>query len=200
MPNNNSRQGRQLRSTPQQFRTRDDGDDLIIEGYFAVFDSPYVLWDGATEIVKPGAFAGCLSGDIRALIDHDTRLVLGRTKAGTLTLREDARGLYGTIKINRDDADAMSLYARVQRGDVDQCSFGFDIEEETFVDLGGGQCRWEINKVNPLYEVSVVTYPAYEETAVKARHADLAEIQRRQAEAWKTKMINRLTGGDNHAT
>lgn len=200
MSDNNSRQGRQLRSTPQQFYTRDDGDDLIIGGYFAVFDSPYVLWDGATEIVKPGAFAGCLSGDIRALIDHDTRLVLGRTKAGTLTLREDARGLYGTIKINRDDADAMSLYARVQRGDVDQCSFGFDIEEETFVDLGGGQCRWEINKVNPLYEVSVVTYPAYEETAVKARHADLAEIQRRQAEAWKTKMINRLTGGDNHGT
>ena len=200
MSDSNSRQGRQLRSTPQQFRTRDDGDDLIIEGYFAVFDSPYVLWDGATEIGKPGAFAGCLSGDIRSLIDHDTRLVLGRTKAGTLTLREDARGLYGTIKINRDDADAMSLYARVQRGDVDQCSFGFDIEEETFVDLGGGQCRWEINKVNPLYEVSVVTYPAYEETAVKARHADLAEIQRRQAEAWKTKMINRLTGGDNHGT
>lgn len=200
MSDSNSRQGRQLRSTPQQFRTRDDGDDLIIEWYFAVFDSPYVLWDGATEIVKPGAFAGCLSGDIRALIDHDTRLVLGRTKAGTLTLREDARGLYGTIKINRDDADAMSLYARVQRGDVDQCSFGFDIEEETFVDLGGGQCRWEINKVNPLYEVSVVTYPAYEETAVKARHADLAEIQRRQAEAWKTKMINRLTGGDKHGT
>ena len=139
MSDSNSRQGRQLRSTPQQFCTRDDGDDLVIEGYFAVFDSPYVLWDGATEIVKPGAFAGCLSGDIRALIDHDTRLVLGRTKAGTLTLREDARGLYGTIKINRDDADAMSLYARVQRGDVDQCSFGFDIEEETFVDLGGGQ-------------------------------------------------------------
>lgn len=200
MSDSNSRQGRQLRSTPQQFRTRDDGDDLIIEGYFAVFDSPYVLWDGATEIVKPGAFAGCLSGDIRALIDHDTRLVLGRTKAGTLTLREDARGLYGTIKINRDDADAMSLYARVQRGDVDQCSFGFDIEEESFVDLGGGQCRWEINKVNPLYEVSVVTYPAYEETAVKARHADLAEIKRRQAEAWKTKMKTRLTGGDNHGT
>ena len=200
MSDNNSRQGRQLRSTPQQFRTRDDGDDLIIEGYFAVFDSPYVLWDGATEIVKPGAFAGCLSGDIRALIDHDTRLVLGRTKAGTLTLREDARGLYGTIKINRDDADAMSLYARVQRGDVDQCSFGFDIEEETFVDLGGGQCRWEITKVNPLYEVSVGTYPAYEETAVKARHADLAEIQRRQAEAWKTKMKTRLTGGDNNGT
>ena len=200
MPDINSRRGRQLRSIPQQFCTREDGDELIIEGYFAVFDSPYTLWDDATEIVKPGAFTGCLSGDIRALIDHDTRLVLGRTKAGTLELREDSRGLWGSIKINRADTDAMSLYARVQRGDVDQCSFGFDIEEETFVDLGGGQCRWEINKVNPLYEVSVVTYPAYEETAVKARHADLAEIQRRQAEAWKTKMKTRLTGGDNHGT
>ena len=160
MPDINSRHGRQLRSIPQQFCTREDGDELIIEGYFAVFDSPYTLWDGVTEIVKPGAFAGCLSGDIRALIDHDTRLVLGRTKAGTLELREDARGLWGSIKINRADTDAMSLYARVQRGDGDQCSFGFDIEEETFVDLGGGQCRWGITKVKPLYEVSVVTFPA----------------------------------------
>ena len=109
MPNNNSRRGRQLRSIPQQFCTREDGDELIIEGYFAVFDSPYTLWDDATEIVKPGAFAGCLSGDIRALIDHDTRLVLGRTKAGTLELREDARGLWGSIKINRADTDARSL-------------------------------------------------------------------------------------------
>lgn len=200
MPDINSRHGRQLRSIPQQFCTREDGDELIIEGYFAVFDSPYTLWDGVTEIVKPGAFAGCLSGDIRALIDHDTRLVLGRTKAGTLELREDARGLWGSIKINRADTDAMSLYARVQRGDVDQCSFGFDIEEETFVDLGGGKYRWEITKVNPLYEVSVVTFPAYEETAVKARHADLDEIQRREAEAWRANMTKRLTGGDHHGT
>ena len=200
MPDINSRHGRQLRSIPQQFCTREDGDELIIEGYFAVFDSPYTLWDGVTEIVKPSAFAGCLSGDIRALIDHDTRLVLGRTKAGTLELREDARGLWGSIKINRADTDAMSLYARVQRGDVDQCSFGFDIEEETFVDLGGGKYRWEITKVNPLYEVSVVTFPAYEETAVKARHADLDEIQRREAEAWRANMTKRLTGGDHHGT
>lgn len=192
MSDNNSRQGRQLRSTPQQFRTRDDGDDLIIEGYFAVFDSPYVLWDGATEIVKPGAFAGCLSGDIRALIDHDTRLVLGRTKAGTLTLREDARGLYGTIKINRDDADAMSLYARVQRGDVDQCSFGFDIERETFIDLGDGRCRWEIEKVNPLFEVSVCTFPAYEGTSVSARRQQLETIKQREAQAWRESMKSRL--------
>lgn len=187
---------RQLRSIPQQFQTRTDGDDLYIEGYFAVFNSPYVLWEGAEEIVKPGAFADTLSGDIRCLIDHDTRLVLGRTTVGTLTLREDERGLWGRVKINRDDVDAMNLYARVQRGDVDQCSFGFNIDKESFVDLGGGNCRWEIERVT-LFEVSVVTFPAYEETAVKARHADLAKIQCRKLETWRATMKNKIGGKHN---
>ena len=187
---------RQLRSIPQQFQTRTDGDDLYIEGYFAVFNSPYALWEGAEEIVKPGAFADTLSGDIRCLIDHDTRLVLGRTTVGTLTLREDERGLWGRVKINRDDVDAMNLYARVQRGDVDQCSFGFNIDKESFVDLGGGNCRWEIERVT-LFEVSVVTFPAYEETAVKARHADLAEIQCRKLETWRATMKNKIGGKHN---
>lgn len=189
---------RQLRSIPQNFQTRADGDDLYIEGYFAVFNSPYVLWEGAEEIVKPGAFSDTLSGDIRCLIDHDTRLVLGRTTVSTLTLREDERGLWGQVKINRDDVDAMNLYARVQRGDVDQCSFGFNIDKEAFVDLGGGKCRWEIEKVT-LFEVSIVTFPAYEETAVKARHADLAEIQSRKLETWRATMKNKI-GGKNNGT
>ena len=100
---------RQTRSLPQRFETREAGDGaLYIEGYFAVFNSPYELWEGATEIIKPGAFSGCLSQDVRALINHDTTLVLGRTKAGTLTLKEDSRGLWGSIQINRDDVDAMN--------------------------------------------------------------------------------------------
>lgn len=184
---------RQIRSLPQKFQTREADDGaLYIEGYFAVFDSPYPLWDGAEEVVKPGAFAGCLGQDVRALANHDTTLVLGRTKAGTLELREDDVGLWGKVKINRDDADAMNLYARVQRGDVDQCSFGFDIREETFVDLGDGKCRWEINKVDPLFEVSVCTFPAYEATTVSARKKQLETIEARKAEAWKTRMKKRL--------
>lgn len=184
---------RQIRSLPQKFQTRETDDGaLYIEGYFAVFDSPYPLWDGAEEVVKPGAFAGCLGQDVRALANHDTTLVLGRTKAGTLELREDDVGLWGKVKINRDDADAMNLYARVQRGDVDQCSFGFDIREETFVDLGDGKCRWEINKVDPLFEVSVCTFPAYEATTVSARKKQLETIEARKTEAWKTRMKKRL--------
>lgn len=188
----NERTKRQTRSLAQTFQYREDSDAVYIEGYFAVFDSPYELWEGATEIIKPGAFDGCLSQDVRALINHDSTLVLGRTKAGTLELKTDSRGLWGSIKINRDDTDAMNLYARVQRGDVDQCSFGFEIERETFVDLGNGAIRWEIEKVNPLYEVSVCTFPAYEETAVSARKQQLEEIQRRQAQAWRETMRRKI--------
>lgn len=191
---------RQVRCLTERFATREEGGGLYIEGYFAVFDSPYEIWPGATEIVKPGAFAGCLGSDVRALTNHDSTLVLGRTKAGTLTLREDARGLFGSIKINGADADAMNLYARVQRGDVDQCSFGFDIKQETFIDNGDGTVRWEIEEVDPLYEVSVCTFPAYEETSVVARQKDLESIQTRAAEAWRANMRNRLGGTTKNGT
>lgn len=190
----NERQQRQVRCVAQQFQTRAANDDLFIEGYFSVFNSEYPLWEGASEIVKPSAFTNSVSGDVRALINHDSSLVLGRTKAGTLTLRQDERGLWGSIRINRDDVDAMNLYARVQRGDVDQCSFGFDIKRETFVDLGDGKCRWEIEEVDPLYEVSVCTFPAYTETSVSARKQDLAEIEKRRAEAWRSDMKKKLGG------
>ena len=190
----NERQQRQVRCVAQQFQTRAANDDLFIEGYFSVFNSEYPLWEGASEIVKPGAFTNSVSGDVRALINHDSSLVLGRTKAGTLPLRLDERGLWGSIRINRDDVDAMNLYARVQRGDVDQCSFGFDIKRETFVDLGDGKCRWEIEEVDPLYEVSVCTFPAYTETSVSARKQDLAEIEKRRAEAWRSDMKKKLGG------
>lgn len=190
----NDRQQRQVRCTAQQFQTRASDNDLYIEGYFAVFNSEYPLWEGASEVIKPGAFDNSISGDVRALINHDTSLVLGRTKAGTLTLKQDARGLWGSIRINRDDVDAMNLYARVQRGDVDQCSFGFAIKRETFVDNGDGTYRWELEEVDPLYEVSVCTFPAYTETSVSARKQDFADIQKRRAEAWREEMTKKLGG------
>ena len=190
----NERQQRQVRCVTQKFQTREAGNDLFIDGYYAVFNSEYQLWEGASEIIKPGAFTNSVSGDVRALINHDTTLVLGRTKPGTLTLRQDERGLWGSIRINRDDVDAMNLYARVQRGDVDQCSFGFDIKRETFVDLGDGKCRWEIEEVDPLYEVSVCTFPAYTETSVSARKQDLSEIEKRLAEAWRSDKKKKLGG------
>ena len=177
------------------FTTREAGDDIYIEGYFAVFNSNYEIWDGATESIAPGAFTDELTGDVRALINHDDTLVLGRTLAKTLTLSEDTHGLYGSILINRNDQDAMNAYARVQRGDVSQCSFGFRILEEDFEDRGAEGVHWTIKKVK-LYEVSVCTFPAYTDTNVKARKDDLDVIRERKKEAWRKSMLAKLKGGN----
>lgn len=189
------REIRQLRSAASQFQTREAEGDLTIEGYFSVFNSIYELWPGATESVAPGAFSETLGNDIRALVNHDDTLVLGRNKAGTLELREDSHGLWGKIKVNPNDGDAMNLYERVKRGDVDQCSFGFWIEDEETEFRDDGSIHWTIRKVN-LFEVSVCTFPAYEATEVSARKADFAEILKRKTETWRAEMLAKLKKGE----
>ena len=188
-----SRDVRQVRCTSSEFKTREDSGELYIEGYFAVFNSVYEIFEGAIETVAPGAFSKTLGEDIRALINHETRLVLGRNKAGTLELKEDSRGLWGKIRINPKDVDAMNLYERVKRGDVDQCSFGFDIISEETEFREDGSVQWTIREVK-LYEVSVCTFPAYEDTSVSARKKDFEEINKRKNEAWKSRQMARLKG------
>ena len=177
------------------FQTREAEDGYHIEGYFAVFNSIYEIFPGATESIAPGAFSQTLGNDIRALIDHETRLVLGRNKAGTLTLREDSRGLWGDIRINPNDQDAMNLYERVRRGDVDQCSIGFNIIREDFEVREDGSVHWTILEID-LHEVSVVTFPAYEDTSVSARKNDLEQIRKRKRELWQESMRKRLKGAE----
>lgn len=187
------RSNRMTRAADAGFQTRDENGDLYIDGYFSVFNSKYELWPGATESIAPGAFSDTLGEDIRALADHDTRIVLGRNKAGTLELVEDSHGLRGGIKINRDDTDAMNLYSRVKRGDISQCSFGFDILDEEIDYREDGTVHWTIRKVK-LYEVSVVTFPAYTETSVSARKQDYDAIRKRKMDLWREQIRTRLKG------
>ena len=185
---------RTVRSIPSEFSTREDGDSHIIEGYFAVFNSNYEIAPGMSESIAPGAFSNTLSNDVRALINHDTTLVLGRTKANTLQLRETERGLWGRIDINPNDVDAMNLYQRVKRGDVDQCSFGFNIRSQDTDIQDDGSGHWTIKDVE-LFEVSCCTFPAYEETNIAARAAERDDIKKRESEAWRERMKARLHNG-----
>ena len=93
--------------------------------------------------------------------------------------------------MNQEDQDAMNLYRRVQRGDVDQCSFGFLILDEGREVLADGSVRYTIRKVK-LFEVSVVTFPAYEDTSVSARAKQEETIRQRllveQREALRRKL------------
>lgn len=182
----------QRRSCPCEFRAEQQDGKRFIEGYFAVFDDVYEMWEGASESIDPHAFDGQLERDVRCLIDHDTRLVLGRTKSGTLELRVDGHGLWFRVEINPDDTDAMNLYARVQRGDVSQCSFGFRIlDEEYRLDEATGNVHFTIKKVQ-LFEGSVVTFPAYGATEAGARSEQAEEIRKKQLEAWKARQKRRL--------
>ena len=189
------REVRQMRSIASKFETREENDEMIIEGYFTVFNSNYEIWPGMSESIAPGAFKNALAGDIRALINHDTTLVLGRTAAKTLEVSEDERGLWGRIRINPKDSDAVNLYERVKRGDVSQCSIGFDIVTEETEFLENGDIHWTIKEINPLYEVSCCTFPAYESTNIDARTRQRDDILKRKNEAWRKTMKGRLKNG-----
>lgn len=193
MPDKQTRdQLRQVRSVPTTFETREEENgELHISGYFAVFNSNYEIGPMMSESIAPGAFLGSLNGDVRALTNHDTTLVLGRTTAGTLKIREDEIGLWGDITINPKDSDAVNTRERVLRGDVNQCSIGFRILSERTDIREDGSVHWTIEDVE-LYEVSVCTFPAYEATNVSARSAELAEIRARSFDAWKESLLRRL--------
>ena len=155
---------------------------------FVVFGDVYDMGWGAYEQIDPHAFDNTLSGDIRALIDHETSMVLGRTKANTLRLYVDEYALRGEIDINPDDRQAMDLYARVKRGDVSQCSFGFEIIREEREEIANGVMF--IIREAKLWEVSIVTFPAYEATSAVARTS--ADGSKAFAD-WKNRMKERIS-------
>ena len=179
----------------QNIETRNESDDeLTFTGKFVAYGDVYQVWDGATESIAPGAFNDSIHGDVRALYNHNDDLILGRTSAGTLSLRDDSHGLWGSIKINRNDSDAMNAYARVQRGDVSGCSFGFNIKSQEEERKSDGTVHWTITEVDPLYECSLCTFPAYQATHVSARKRDLDEIEKRKMEFRKEELRKKLKG------
>lgn len=175
----------------------DDNGSPVIEGFFVVYDSVYQVADGATESIARGALTEALDGDVRALYNHNTDIVLGRTSAGTLRLQDMDAGLWGAITINKDDTEAMNAYARVARGDITGASFGFDIVDETVTRGDNGEVHWTINKINPIYEISPCVFPAYEATHISTRERDLEQIRARQKEAWQERAMQRLKGAND---
>lgn len=165
-----------------QFQTRSENDKRYIEGYFVRFDDRYQLWGGNYETISPNAFDNTLNRDILSLWNHDSNYPLGRTTNGTLLLRVDNVGVFGTVEINPNDTFAMDAYARIQRGDVKQCSFGFDILKESITNHDDGIIEFRIEEVE-LWEVSPVTFPAYEQTSISARKSDLDAMKKRTRQA-----------------
>lgn len=182
---------------PSKFRAieSDDQEKLFLEGYFIRYGQETKLWDGVYEEVKKGAASKSLKeNDIRCLFNHDTGSVLGRTSNGTLTLTEDNDGIYGKVEINRNDPEAMSVYAKVQRGDIDGCSFGFYINQESSENREDGM-KFYLEEVD-VFEVSCVTFPAYPQTDIAARFKDVEQIKKKNLKIKKQNLKEKLSHGN----
>ncbi|MCA9903838.1 MAG: HK97 family phage prohead protease [Anaerolineae bacterium] len=148
-----------------QIRAGDAEKASKVTGYAAVFNALSIeLW-GFRERIAPGAFSAGLGDDIRALWDHQTSIVMGRTKSGTLRLSEDDTGLYFE---NEPPTSATHQLESIERGDVDQMSFGFRVLEQEWDEDDEGQLIRTLRKVK-LYEVSYVAFPAYLATSAQMR-------------------------------
>lgn len=147
-----------------------------VRGYAAVFNSETDIGGYFREVIAPGAFADSISGDVRALVDHDSGRVIGRTKAGSLRLVEDERGLAVEIDLP-DTSDGRDLAALVERGDIDGMSFGFAVRKEEWDETIDPPVR-TIRAVE-LFEVSAVTWPAYPDTslAMRSRNKPIDKIK-----------------------
>jgi HK97 family phage prohead protease len=145
---------------------RTEGDKRTLVGYAAVFNSPADIYGVWTETIAPGAFSSQLSADVRALIDHDTGRVIGRTKSNTLRLSEDSKGLKVEIDVP-DTSDGNDLWVLCERGDISGMSFGFRVTKEEW-DETVRPNRRKIFAVE-LYEVSAVAFPAYDDTSIGKR-------------------------------
>lgn len=162
--------GRERRSLPlEMLEVRADDGKRKIAGYAAVFEQlSEPLYGGFREKIARGAFKKTLrEADVRALWNHDPNYVLGRTKSGTLKLREDDRGL--VIEIDPPDTQwARDLMTSIERGDIDQMSFGFRVVKDDWERKPDGTIIRILKEVQ-LFDVSPVTFPAYPQTSVQVR-------------------------------
>jgi HK97 family phage prohead protease len=160
-----------------------------IGGYAAVFNSRANIGGYFEEVIAPGAFDDALMQDVRALVDHDTGRVIGRTKAGTLRMKQDDMGLAVEIDLP-DTTDGRDLATLIERGDVSGMSFGFVVTKEMWDETMEPPMR-TIQALD-LREVSVVAFPAYDDTSIAMRslekvregaERERADHHRKQAEA-----------------
>lgn len=154
----------------------------VARGYAALFNNATDIGGYFSEVIAPGAFAETLkTADVRALIDHDSGRVIGRSGSGTLRLSEDERGLSVEIDLP-DTSDGRDLAVQLERGDISGMSFGFRVTHDEWDETGAMPVR-TIHAVE-LFEVSAVAFPAYPETELAMRSLTAARQER--------KMINRM--------
>lgn len=164
------------RSRAQALSLRAGDSVKTAAGYAALFNTRTSIGDYFIEEIRPGAFTKSMKGDVRALIDHDSGRVIGRTSAGTLRLFEDAKGLAVEIDLPETN-DGRDLAIQLSRGDISGMSIGFRVLHDEWDETGELPVR-TIHEID-LAEVSAVAFPAYPETSIALRSLDAARTDRK---------------------
>lgn len=175
------REIRTLKGREIEIRAADDGSSVKVSGYAAVFDEVTDIGGWFREVVRPGAFKDAITrgDDVTFLINHDG-LPLSRTSSKTLTVREDSKGLFMESTLDASDPDVMRIIPKMKRGDLSKMSFAFSMMpdgETRWTQTGAGEDAEELReiiKVGRLYDVSIVTEPAYAGTEIALRSREEA--------------------------
>lgn len=170
---------KEIRVLPiKEFRFEEEEGKPKFAGYAAVFNSWSEDLGGFREKIKKGAFKRALkNSDVRALYNHDQNYVLGRTTSNTLRLKEDGKGLY----MENDPPNtswAKDLQESVNRGDINQMSFGFTVADDSWKEDKNGYVERTINEIDRLFDVSIVAFPAYPDTQVALRNLEKAKAEK----------------------
>ena len=184
---------KEIRTLVQDVEVREDDENIIrVSGYAAVFGEETNIAGMFTETIERGAFTSALErqDDVVFLINHDG-LPLARTRSGTLRLSQDERGLYMETELDGSDPDVRSIVPKMKRGDLDKMSFAFMPERQQWDDSGDIPKR--TIKDLRLFDVAIVTTPAYEGTEIGLRALEAhREAQRKSQAARRVRMKARL--------
>ena len=158
-----------------EIRNDENGKNRVV-GYGSVFNKLSEDLGGFREMIMPGAFDDVLDNDVRLLFNHDQNFVLGRTASGTLNLSVDENGLRYSAELP-DTTFAKDLTKLMERGDINQSSFSFVIENDSWEQTENGYPLRKINKVKRLYDTAIVTYPAYPDAGVGLRSLEQHKME-----------------------
>ena len=164
----------------EEVRTSEET-DMVVSGYALKWDTWSEDLGGFTETIDKEALKDTDLSDVRCYFNHDSSMVLGRTSSGTLELELDDTGLYFRCQLP-DTSYGRDLFQSIKRSDINQCSFGFIIDEDgdDFNKRDDGMYERIIRKIKSLWEISIVSMPAYSDTSVAVAQRSIEKLEQEE--------------------